>query len=914
MQPPPMAPPPMAPPAQDSSAGLTVAGVQNATVGNIVRGSYTPYSENHSRIVYRKNEQVNGLDVLVYYWDERDGPSFCGWWFGPKVGGDQVWAYTSQQTQLPPQTGWKVPYDGPVDPTFLVTGMPATAKRHADAGSPYSQPAQKQARADEYGYSASASDRDRYGQPGQPQAASYGQPPSPAYGQSGPPQQRYDSGGYQKEQDYRAMDHSRQREMDRQRAEQESRYRQEEQRRRQMEDEKRRMETQACLVARKAIQNLRLATPENYEQVRREVDDSVYQELPRCGSQAELVRDELDKVIQQTLHRIEGIKEQRRRDEEHRREEARLRKEHEETARQLLQELAQLVETAVKDGERLKEVAAPASQPDMDTTPEEVRKLVSSVSEVAASAKASCKACNDFIVTNRSALEQAKFVWNETKAELLRWQSQIQDCLRQIISLTLRAKSVQTRMVRKATAVKVIAKRSATFDKYDKDNDGELNKKEVLAYAMSEFSFAIPKDALPKIFQQLESANGGIPKAKFHQLKMAVGITREGEASRSRREEAERRRQMLEARKKELQRSVDAASEALDDVEPEVAKAEERVTPLAGSIPESMAAAEAQKCIENTQDQHTAAKNEADAVAKQRSRLLENVEQELLPFITAEVRKLDARAALFDERLGRVAAAMQRGRDHVARLELIELERLSAEASKLMKAYAKKENLSLEDFFAAVDKDGDGVISQAEFLALFGRLEGCELSHEKLTKLFAHFDQKGSGSMSKESFLKLVRVFYHVVSETVMTTEMSIKEGRTIRRLEQGEVIEIQEGPAKDDGLDVTRIKGRAMRDDSVGWATLVGNNGNVFLEEGGPDFVVVLETALTAGFALSGSETLRLLREGTVLEVLEWDKREEQSGSVRLRVRVKGEAGVEGWVTKVSSDGTIVLKVFVPV
>lgn len=25
------------------------------------------------------------LEVLIYYWDERDGPNFHGWWFGPKV-------------------------------------------------------------------------------------------------------------------------------------------------------------------------------------------------------------------------------------------------------------------------------------------------------------------------------------------------------------------------------------------------------------------------------------------------------------------------------------------------------------------------------------------------------------------------------------------------------------------------------------------------------------------------------------------------------------------------------------------------------------------------------------------------------------------------------------------------------------
>ena len=29
-------------------------------------------------------------EVLLYFWDDRDGSDFSGWWFGPKVGGDQA--------------------------------------------------------------------------------------------------------------------------------------------------------------------------------------------------------------------------------------------------------------------------------------------------------------------------------------------------------------------------------------------------------------------------------------------------------------------------------------------------------------------------------------------------------------------------------------------------------------------------------------------------------------------------------------------------------------------------------------------------------------------------------------------------------------------------------------------------------
>merc|ERR1712060_312950 len=69
----------------------------------------------------------NGLDVMLYYWDDRDGPNFCGWWFGPKVGGDQVWAYHPDKDSLiPPGNGWKVPYDGPTDPTFTLAMKPGS--------------------------------------------------------------------------------------------------------------------------------------------------------------------------------------------------------------------------------------------------------------------------------------------------------------------------------------------------------------------------------------------------------------------------------------------------------------------------------------------------------------------------------------------------------------------------------------------------------------------------------------------------------------------------------------------------------------------------------------------------------------------------------------------------------------------
>eukprot|EP00442_Polarella_glacialis_P029701 CAMPEP_0115159560 /NCGR_PEP_ID=MMETSP0227-20121206/70284_1 /TAXON_ID=89957 /ORGANISM="Polarella glacialis, Strain CCMP 1383" /LENGTH=207 /DNA_ID=CAMNT_0002571293 /DNA_START=46 /DNA_END=666 /DNA_ORIENTATION=+ len=101
---------------------MNVSGCTHGTVGSIVRGNFTRYGENHGRPTYKKDQNVNGSEVLLYYWDERDGASVSGWWFGPKVGGDQVWAFQPNRlAQTPPKMGWKVPYDGPVDQTFMIS-------------------------------------------------------------------------------------------------------------------------------------------------------------------------------------------------------------------------------------------------------------------------------------------------------------------------------------------------------------------------------------------------------------------------------------------------------------------------------------------------------------------------------------------------------------------------------------------------------------------------------------------------------------------------------------------------------------------------------------------------------------------------------------------------------------------------
>merc|ERR1712099_96765 len=122
-------------------------------------------------------------------------------------------------------------------------------------------------------------------------------------------------------------------------------------------------------------------------------------------------------------------------------------------------------------------------------------------------------------------------------------------------------------------------------------------------------------------------------------------------------------------------------------------------------------------------------------------------------------------------------------------------------------------------------------------------------------------------------------------------------------------------GPLKEDDAEVARVRVKAMKDDVDGWVTPMGNQGTVFLEEGGNLFKVVKETILTESFELDGGsskdatrklkDTTRKLKEGEIVEVREWARKEEKSGLIRMKCKVKS-SGAIGWVTTVGNQGNV--------
>ena len=97
--------------------GLPIAEVDSISPLDLCRmlsGPYLLEGFNHGRPFFMKEDSAyerGMLRVFLFYWDDRDGPEFKGWWFADRVGGVDVWARSSCDSVLPPSSGWRCPWD-----------------------------------------------------------------------------------------------------------------------------------------------------------------------------------------------------------------------------------------------------------------------------------------------------------------------------------------------------------------------------------------------------------------------------------------------------------------------------------------------------------------------------------------------------------------------------------------------------------------------------------------------------------------------------------------------------------------------------------------------------------------------------------------------------------------------------------
>jgi len=1033
--------------------GLTVSGCDHATIGVIVRGEFSLQGTNHLKPVYKKGLQVDGLDVMLYFWDERDGANFCGWWFGPKVGGDQVWAYHPDKTcPHPPMTGWKMLYNGPIDQTLLVTpqwvggagcGMPLSMPPLAPAPvgpAPagltsfgpcagnmqqrtqqlleqkrlgelqkqaqllHSKKDMEQRRVEEQkkqtatlairrviqkarGATAETltaiqselavtkavhlencgtqkaailQECDKAIMQAQIQIQAFAAQKKAMVDKSEKMKAELEDRKRQMEENKKKIaenkvkleedmqrqkeDAIRKRSEDVKKAREAAMKKIEDDKRSKVEAEERKIkEHQTVVAVRKVLQKVRMARPEQFDEAKQELDAVLQLELDHCGSQKEVIQQEVAKLMEQAQFRIDKINEQRARQQEKR-----------DIVMKLCSELEVLVGDAESAVVKLKESAA-FFEDTAELSVTDVEEISQVIQEGVVESSIRLQACTNYIAEHGKDMKDPMPLSNNEPQEITvrmnALRKRIRDTEQASTATFQMAQDAKEKAMRHAWANNKLQEMKGLFTKYASSIEDTLTRSEITKYALGEFKFTVPEPVLDTIFRNIVPEGGnGVKLQDFTLLKAAIGVAREKVRDARKAEDREKAKVVFGAKIDETKASLAAASKV-------ASKMDRQIQRLVGKV-KTTPVPQMLKLADHT-DGLVALATTAVAAA---SALVKVVQEALTPDMRIDFAKDTAQFATAEKALQiRVETAANlsgRFRDSAAQKQASEIERFRGAVLKIISYNQRTQSLNADQLFDKLDADGDGAISsddfvkfvesaekklddeqeeaedvagakeddlaearkkgsiaeeeaeddedEAEIAAVAGAVAGAEeedaaglgdeYSAKRLAGLFSHLAE-GQLKIPKDDFMRVIRTYYKCVKETVITDGMSIKESKPVRRLEVNEVLEIVEGPIKDDVFNVMRVQGRMVKDGLEGWISIAGNRGTVFLQRGGNLYKVVKETTLNHTLALEPGATTKTLPVGEVLEMHEIPRLDAVSGFTRMKAKVKSEGSV-GWVT----------------
>jgi len=613
-------------------------------------------------------------------------------------------------------------------------------------------------------------------------------------------------------------------------------------------------------------------------------------------------------------------------------------------------------------------------------SPEDVLAMVKTIEEAGVEAKAKVKACTDMIAHNGVAMragdrlappqepkaeenageEGAEPVVKE-KPNLAKLLTRVNDSTRSIDGVMAKAKTIKDSASRKWNAFKKVQALEATFAKYDKNRDGLLDKKEVAAYALGEFQLKLETAVVDSIFKAL-GAGTGVKKELFYRVKAAVGIQREKQLDNRRREARLEKERQRDAAKAKLQARVDEAVKKVGETEEKVNTVEEASVSLTGNSKAELSSTEMLKEACVVEDSIKITRDQVAEIKKISAALCEDVAEDMQAWLKEEEKKLDFRSSRLETRLAKASAQVSKFQDEARKKDTEELLIIEEMALKVIKYEQQVNEFSNEDMFGKICS-GEA-IKESQFVAFLtskpvphhskfnkgskfskdpkrckpgvngqaktenGKAaveedkieDGPAITAADAKRLFAAWDEEEEGSLNKDVFIGCIQIFARVIADTMMSAEIVINKAnpRTIRRLEAGEALDVLQGPFEDAATKCMRVQVKALKDNKVGWATMLSNAGTALLEEGGGIFCVKTETILTAKFDLEddgskiskrrAQDVDRKLKVGELVKVRVWPAKEDKSGLMRMKCRCQADGAV-GWVTTIGNQGTVFLE-----
>lgn len=724
------------------------------------------------------------------------------------------------------------------------------------------------------------------------------------------------------------------------RADEQKRQMEEVQRKR-MEDQKRQAEeARACFEVRQVIQQIRVSTEQTLATKQQELAEIMVQNLAMCGAQGDKIKKESEQAVEQTKKRIEAMQEAKRKEEERKAEAARKLKEAQEKAEMLVKELAGKVDSAEQAVKSLTE-AAEALEGTSPTKMSAIKKAGDKMDAATEGATEALKSCSSFMSENNAALmvaippkPQEAGATSSPAPTRLMLQNKFGELLKTKNATVAKTTVTKNTLVKKCEAKAQLDSKNSKFSKYDTNKDGVLDEKEITGYAKKEFGLSLPKTSLTRIMASLaQDGKKGVRKDDFQVLAVQVGIAREATKDAQRRKKREAHEKQLEEMKTSLREKIAEVEQSYTAADEKVKHAEEAGKALSPAELKKKKSQEILPAAEEVESKLQEARGVADELQKEVAGIKEDINQELLEWITNEVKPLAAKSARLLSRLTIIGAQLTKARADVKVKDAAELKALEVQVSAMLKYHQQAKNLTVDDTLAAVSKSQESV-DKASFVAFFEACEKKQPSEEEkkagkvaappsdadLERVFMFLvDIKDSEAISKDRMLSLIRTYMKVVKETVLTASVSIKATDSKRRLEVGEVLEVLSPPSAEGEVDeVKRVQCRTLKDGLEGWATISGNQGSKFLESYNLTFKVVKETIMTEYFELDSEEAKeaskqlkdrepRKLKPGELVDVWILPKKD-KSGLERLKCRTKKD-GLAGWVTTVGNAGTVFLE-----
>lgn len=659
-------------------------------------------------------------------------------------------------------------------------------------------------------------------------------------------------------------------------------------------------EVKAVQAVRKVFSKMNAANPETFDGLKKELKSLVESQKWKLGSQYDSIKTEADRLISHTQVRMEKASEERK-EVENKKLETQARTEE---LQRLLAELTDLVDVAEAQADLLREAIAGITKEGLAA--QNIKPTLGSIEELGAEAATASGACQDFIRKHK-LLEPGDQAWVKVRPAVAKLQVRIHTASTSTKSLMQEAKSCHSFIVKRIAARRILEIEEEQINKYSSPT-GYWNREAIESYARDVFKFELSTEALDRILSpEVLQGQPSFPSAQLHRVRALVGIERDRVRSavlRAEREEREKKEaEARMAREKELAAvrtlleakllEVRGGEDGLEAHESGIIKVEEKVKKL-GVMMATATIEEVTTLLKELAEAHGPLSEAALKVHERTDALSEEkVEPELTIWFQTEVKKLRSRTERLKSRSTRAGMAMACSKETIDRKRSLEAEKLRASIVGCLRNYMLKQELVSDSVFLKMHGEEEGCITAEQFAEFMLDPCECEMSAEDLKKFFLHIEACNGTGLNMDGFANFLKTFNKVLESTVMTSGLSIKEGAVIRRVKVGEILEVLEGPRKEETVGLMRIKCMAIKDGITGWVTVVGNQGTTYLQEGGNIYkVIALDAELFCGD--NPSKLVRKLKQGEVIEAFEWEKKKEE-GKAETSVRIRGRAKVDG-------------------